>query len=193
MTAYPDMYAFPDTRTLEGMREMKAERFRALLKKLLILTNFWPAALVVFAVCLTLPQTVPVLKKLPERLAMTEVNAAEEKPALSDPEEEETIEDSGNIYKDGVYTGSSRGYGGEVTVQVTVKGRKITGVSIVSVPGETAEFLAKAKGVIDRVLQAQTWEVDVVSGATYSSRGILGAIQNALTGKTVENEAPPEK
>ncbi len=172
---------------------MKAERFRALLSKLLILTNFWPAALVVFAVCLTLSQTVPVLKKLPERLAMTEVNAAEEKPALPDPEKEETIEDSGNIYKDGVYTGSSRGYGGKVTVQVTVKERKITGVSIVSAPGETAEFLAKAKGVIDRVLQAQTWEVDVVSGATYSSRGILGAIQNALTGKTVENEAPPKK
>ena len=174
---------------------MKSDRFRALLKQLSVLTNFWPAVLVVLAVGFALPRTIPVLKTLPERLILTEVNAAEEKPALPDPEEEteEKIEDSGNTYEDGVYTGSSSGYGGKVTVQVTVKEHKITDVSVLSAPGETAEFLAKAKGVISRVLQAQTWEVDVVSGATYSSRGILGAIRNALTGETVENEAPPEK
>ena len=174
---------------------MKSDRFRALLKQLSVLTNFWPAVLVVLAVGLALPRTIPVLKTLPERLVLTEVKAAEEKPALPDPEEEteEKLEDSGNTYKDGVYTGSSSGYGGKVTVQVTVKEHKITDVSVLSAPGETAEFLAKAKGVISRVLQAQTWEVDVVSGATYSSRGILGAIRNALTGETVENEAPPEK
>ena len=174
---------------------MKSNQFRTLLKKLIILTNFWPAALVVFALGLTLSQTVPVLKKLPERLVMTEVNAAEEKPALPDPEEEkkEEQEDSGNTYEDGVYTGSSSGYGGKVTVQVTVKERRIAEVDVLSAPGETAEFLAKAKGVINRVIQAQTWDVDVISGATYSSRGILGAIQNALTGEKVENEAPPEQ
>ena len=174
---------------------MKSDRFRALLKQLSVLTNFWPALLVVLAVGLALPRTIPVLKTLPERLILTEVNAAEEKPALPDPEEEteEKLEDSGNTYEDGVYTGSSSGYGGKVTVQVTVKEHKITDVSVLSAPGETAEFLAKAKGVISRVLQAQTWEVDVVSGATYSSRGILGAIRNALTSETVENEAPPEK
>ena len=174
---------------------MKSDRFRALLKQLSVLTNFCPALLVVLAVGLALPRTIPVLKTLPERLILTEVNAAEEKPALPDPEEEteEKLEDSGNTYEDGVYTGSSSGYGGKVTVQVTVKEHKITDVSVLSAPGETAEFLAKAKGVISRVLQAQTWEVDVVSGATYSSRGILGAIRNALTGETVENEAPPEK
>ena len=174
---------------------MKSDRFRALLKQLSVLTNFWPAVLVVLAVGFALPRTIPVLKTLPERLILTEVNAAEEKPALPDPEEEteEKLEDSGNTYEDGVYTGSSSGYGGKVTVQVTVIEHKITDVSVLSAPGETAEFLAKAKGVISRVLQAQTWEVDVVSGATYSSRGILGAIRNALTGETVENEAPPEK
>ena len=174
---------------------MKSDQFRTFLKKLIILTNFWPAALVVFALGLTLSQTVPVLKKLPERLIMTEVNAAEEKPALPDPEEEkkEELVDSGNTYEDGVYTGSSSGYGGKVTVQVTVKERRIAEVVVLSAPGETAEFLAKAKGVINRVIQAQTWEVDVISGATYSSRGILGAIQNALTGEKVENEAPPEQ
>ena len=174
---------------------MKSDRFRSLLNKLSVLTNFWPAVLVVLAVGLALPRTIPVLKTLPERLILTEADAAEEKPALPDPEEEpeEKIEDSGNTYKDGVYTGSSRGYGGKITVQVTVKEQKITDVSVLSAPGETSSFLAKAKGVINRVLHAQTWEVDVVSGATYSSRGILGAIRNALTGETVENEAPPKK
>ena len=81
---------------------MKSDRFRALLKQLSVLTNFWPAVLVVLAVGLALPRTIPVLKTLPERLILTEVNAAEEKPALPDPEEEteEKLEDSGNTYED---------------------------------------------------------------------------------------------
>ncbi len=176
---------------------MDFNRVLAFLKKIVSLTNFWPALMVGIAVMLAIPHTVPALKSLPERLQLTQVSSAEEKPTLPEFADEGATEavlaDSGNTYKDGVFTGSSNGYGGKITVQVTVAEGKITAVSVVSAPGETSSFLSKAKGVIDRVIQAQTWEVDVVSGATFSSRGILGAIKNAITGETVENAEPPEQ
>ena len=78
-------------------------------------------------------------------------------------------------------------------MQVTVAETRIAKVDVLSAPGETSQYLSRAKGVIDTVLQAQTWEVDTVSGATYSSRGILGAIQNALTGEKVDNAEPPKQ
>ena len=165
-------------------------------KLILSLVNFWPAALVVVLLMAALPSTIPVLKQIPELLVLEETEAAEPKPALPDlikGEEEEALADSGHTYTDGVYTGSSRGYGGDIKVKVTVAGGKITDIQILSASGETSEFLSQARKVIDRVLQAQTWEVDAVSGATYSSRGILGAIRNAITGEKVENALPPEK
>ena len=42
------------------------------------------------------------------------------------------------------------------------------------------------------MVEAQSWEVDAVSEATYTSRGILGALQNALTGEVVNNSLPPQ-
>lgn len=149
------------------------------------------------ALLLSLPKTLPVLKEIPERLVMTEADAAQKKPALPDPEpaQEETprVADSGKTYTDGINKGSSRGYGGDITVEVTVAETRISKVDVLSAPGETSQYLSRAKGVIDTVLQAQTWEVDTVSGATYSSRGILGAIQNALTGEKVDNAEPPKQ
>lgn len=93
-------------------------------------------------------------------------------------------------YADGVYTGSAQGYGGLIKVQVTMKDGHMTDIQILEASGETESFFNRAKKLIDTVLTRQTWEVDVVSGATYSSKGILGAIQNALTGEKVKNEAP---
>lgn len=86
-----------------------------------------------------------------------------------------------NGYKDGTYQGSATGFGGTITVQVTVSGGKIASIDIVSAPGETASYLASAKGVINKIISGQTPNVDVVSGATYSSNGIIGAVQNALS------------
>lgn len=42
------------------------------------------------------------------------------------------------------------------------------------------------------MVETQSWEVDAVSEATYTSRGILGAVQNALTGEVVNNPLPPQ-
>ena len=89
--------------------------------------------------------------------------------------------------KDGTYKGSANGYGGKVTVNVTVSKKTMTVIDVVSAPGETDSFFQRAKGVIDEMLTAQSTDVDVVSGATYSSNGIIGAVKNALFGTESNN------
>ena len=89
--------------------------------------------------------------------------------------------------KDGTYKGSANGYGGKVTVNVTVSKKTMTAIDVVSAPGETNSFFQRAKGVIDEMLTAQSIDVDVVSGATYSSNGIIGAVKNALFGTESNN------
>ena len=95
-------------------------------------------------------------------------------------------------YADGVYVGSSRGYGGAVQVQVTMENGSITEVEILDASHETKQFLRRATRLLTTVVDAQSWEVDAVSEATYTSRGILGAVQNALTGEVVNNPLPPQ-
>lgn len=83
-------------------------------------------------------------------------------------------------YADGTYTGKAQGYGGTVSVAVTIQDGIITDVAIVSAKQEDAAYFDAAKGVIDEILEAQTTEVDTVSGATFSSNGILHAVADAL-------------
>ena len=59
-----------------------------------------------------------------------------------------------------------------------------------SAEGEDAAFFGRAKGVIDKILSGQKTDVDVVSGATYSSRGIISAVKNALTGEKDTSTSP---
>jgi uncharacterized protein with FMN-binding domain len=94
-------------------------------------------------------------------------------------------------YKDGTYRGSGTGFGGTITVQVTVSGGKITAVDILSASGETGSYFASAQGVVSKVLSSQSPNVDAVSGATYSSNGIIQAVQNALSQAGNSDSATP--
>ncbi len=154
---------------------------------LLPLVQLLPAVAAAAAVLFALPRTVPVLAAVPERMA-----AVVEQPmeVSSSEAEEETLPKL--PYADGVYVGSSRGYGGAVRVQVTMENGSITEVEILDASHETKQFLRRAKRLLTTVVDAQSWEVDAVSEATYTSRGILGAVQNALTGEVVNNPLPPQ-
>ena len=85
------------------------------------------------------------------------------------------------MLKNGTFLGSARGYGGTINVKVTVYGGKIKGITIVSHSGETSAFFDKAKAVVAKILAVQSVNVDTVSGATYSSNGILNAVADALS------------
>lgn len=85
-------------------------------------------------------------------------------------------------YTDGVYTGSATGFRGTTQVQVTVSGGVITDITVLST-GDDAEFFNRAKStVISEIIAAQGVSVDTVSGATFSSNGIIGAVSDALSG-----------
>lgn len=106
---------------------------------------------------------------------------------VTDTETEDAAEDTQTAtgsfeLADGVYKGSATGFSGPVTVAVTIMDKKIISIDILSSTDDEA-FFNKAKGVIDRIIASQSFDVDVVSGATYSSNGIIGAVKNALTGE----------
>lgn len=92
--------------------------------------------------------------------------------------------------EDGTYEGSGQGFqGGKTTVRVTIKDHRITAIEVVD-HQDTDSYFERARSVIDLVLSTQSLEVDVVSGATYSSQGIIEAISNALkraAGQTVSD------
>ena len=81
--------------------------------------------------------------------------------------------------EDGVYTGTGTGFNGEMTVEVTVAGGLISNIDIIYTMDDRP-YLESAESVIDGVVQTQSVEVDTVSGATYTSDGILEAVANAL-------------
>jgi len=88
---------------------------------------------------------------------------------------------SSGKYKDGTYTGTGTGFDGATTkMSVTIAGGKITNIKTLS-NGDTPEFFQKASNtIINKMISAQSAGVDTVSGATFSSNGIIGAVQNAL-------------
>lgn len=105
-------------------------------------------------------------------------NAAKEDAEETDTEEES--DDSENVYKDGTYTGSAQGFGGTITVQVTLASDEITDIQVTSAPGEDSAYLSQGEGVISSIISAQSTDVDTVSGATFSSTGIINAVVDAL-------------
>lgn len=83
-------------------------------------------------------------------------------------------------YKDGTYTGSGSGFGGTTKISVTVSNGKIVSISTIS-DEDTSKYYNRAIGTItNSVISKQSASVDTVSGATYSSNGIIEAIRNAL-------------
>ncbi len=83
-------------------------------------------------------------------------------------------------YKNGVYTGSAEGYRGTITVKVTIKDGKISKIDVVSYSDDES-FFSRAKTLLSKIISGQTTNVDVVSGASYSSRGLINAVRNALS------------
>lgn len=95
-----------------------------------------------------------------------------------DASSEEESEDL--VYKNGTYTGDGQGFGGNIQVQVTLENDTITDIQVVSAPGEDSAYLSQGQGVVSTILAAQSTDVDTISGATFSSTGIINAVNDAL-------------
>lgn len=118
-----------------------------------------------------------------ENADTAEKEKKEDKKKDEDKKEEQKSTAKGSFdVSDGTYYGTGTGFAGKIKVAVTVKDKQITAIEIVENEADDDAFFSRAKGVIDKIVSGQTLEVDVVSGATYSSNGIISAVKNALTG-----------
>ena len=86
---------------------------------------------------------------------------------------------SGAQLADGTYEGSADGYSGTTTVSVTVSGGQVTDITVVS-ESDSPQFFSRAESILDTIVSDQSLEVDTVSGATFSSAGLLNAVYDAL-------------
>ena len=95
-----------------------------------------------------------------------------EAPAVADPASELAPNE---------YIGEADGFGGPIKVKVTMDGDKIAKIEVLS-HGETAGVSDPAFQTIpDAIIAAQSTQVDVATNATFSSKGIMAAVEDALS------------
>ena len=83
-------------------------------------------------------------------------------------------------YKDGTYTGEADGFGGTIQVEVKIEKSKIAEINVISAEKEDGAYLSMAKDIIPQIIDAQSADIDTISGATFSSTGIKNASEQAL-------------
>lgn len=84
-------------------------------------------------------------------------------------------------YRDGTYTGRGSGRSPGIVVTVTITSGTISDISVVSYNDTYVYFDDAADALIPAILAAQSTQVDTFSGATLSSKGILEAVDDALS------------
>jgi uncharacterized protein with FMN-binding domain len=85
-------------------------------------------------------------------------------------------------YTDGTYTGNGTGFkGGTTKMSVTVASGKISSIKTVS-NEDTPKYYSRVEStMVSSIISKQSTSVDTVSGATYSCKGIIAAVENALS------------
>lgn len=85
------------------------------------------------------------------------------------------------VYRDGAYRSTGDGLFGEIEVEVLIDGGQITDIVVVNHQETPTIAQAAFRKVIAQVVEEQTCEnVDTVTGATGTSKGVIEAIANAL-------------
>ena len=86
------------------------------------------------------------------------------------------------------YTGEAEGFGGPVKVTVTVEGDKIVKVEAVGENETDGIGTPALTDVPARMVEKGSADVDVLAGATYTSEGVIKAVQAALAGAAPAGE-----
>ena len=116
---------------------------------------------------------------LKDRSKDEEITKLEAQVTKLQQEKEKTVDIKGT-YPDGRWEGRAKGFGGMITVLVTGENGTISEIEITSADGEDKAYLSMAEDIIPKIIEAQSADVDTVSGATFSSTGIRDAVSEAL-------------
>lgn len=79
---------------------------------------------------------------------------------------------------DGLYKGEFTYSSFTYIVEVKVESHKISNINIIN--NRDTKYSKNAEEVVTRVIQKQALDVDVISGASTTSKALLKAIENAL-------------
>ena len=162
---------------------------------------------VLLAICIIIPLALSVTNKVTVK-KIAELEAANSKKnmqRLIDADNFEECENGEITYYAAInggktaayiFTESSKGYGGDVSVMTAIKpDGTVAGVAILDVSGETpglglnaakesffSQYIGLKKGVsvLKNVAKAENNEVDAVTGATITSTAVTRAVNKAL-------------
>jgi uncharacterized protein with FMN-binding domain len=110
-----------------------------------------------------------------------------EKVTISDPIK--TLE--GATFKDGVYTGEADGFRPGIKVSIEIKNNSIISVEVIEHNEVNSRFYQKALDSIPQaILDNQSPNVDATSGATFTSTGIMNAVNDALSQALISGTLP---
>ncbi len=96
-------------------------------------------------------------------------------------DETTTSSSTSGPYIDGTYTGMADGFRPGLTVEVVIENGYIASVDVVAHNEKNERFYGEPIAVIpEEIVAAQSTDVDIVTGATFTSNGIKNAVNNAL-------------
>ena len=96
--------------------------------------------------------------------------------------------------KDGTYEGEATGYKPGLTVSVTIKDNVISSIKITDHNEENSRYYAKAMDTVPgEIIDNQSLDVDAVTGATFTSIGIINAVNDALLKAVISGELPEQQ
>ncbi|SHI56336.1 urocanate reductase [Clostridium amylolyticum] len=97
--------------------------------------------------------------------------------------------------KDGVYTGEGEGKGGKIVTEITIKDSIIKEIKVIESHDTEGLSEAAIKEMIDKVIANNSPDVDMVSGASITTKGLMEAINSALAkaGANANNLAKVKK
>lgn len=84
----------------------------------------------------------------------------------------------------GIYEGSGRGYRGPVHVSLQISQAGIEDIVITNHTESAYPGVAAMEELLEMVLETGSTDLDAISGATYSSRGFLEAVEDAIRKRT---------
>lgn len=88
--------------------------------------------------------------------------------------------ENANLFTPGTYTGVGAGKNGDITVEVTFSADKIERITVVSHSETPSLSDAAIANIPTQIVESQSLGVDAVSGATYTSNGIVEAVADAV-------------
>jgi len=105
-----------------------------------------------------------------------------ESSAGQSQETSQQSESTGNSasYKDGIYEGSGKGHGGEVRVSVKIEQGKIAEINVLAHNETEGVGSIAIERLPNEIIEAQSTEVETISGATMTSGAIINAVNSAL-------------